>query len=126
VHLAAFKKKKAIVLVFFATWCPHCREELPQVAKLREAYGDRGLEVFLISQETATRLREFPDLRDIPFPVLVDPYREVHAAYEVQGIPATILIDREGKIAAHLAGYSPAQFEDEFLPAVRKLLMVDS
>ncbi len=89
---------------------------------LYEKYHNAGLEVLLISEEPADQLREFASFAHIPFPILSDPRREAHDNYGVNGIPFTLLIDRAGKVATGMAGYSPTGFDDDFTPAVQTVL----
>ncbi len=92
---------KVVLLAFWQTWCPHCREELPQLAELYEAYRDRGLVVVGATkndrrQDEAT-LKAFLEAHPLPFPVArVNPLSS--SDYAVSGIPAGVLIDKHGII----------------------------
>src|SRR5262245_26626177 len=78
VQLASFRGKSPVVLNFGATWCPGCREELPHLADLYRKQHAAGLEVFMVSDEPAERLKPFAETLQLPFRVLTDPQRQVH------------------------------------------------
>jgi peroxiredoxin len=122
VQLASFRGKAPVVLNFGATWCPGCREELPHLAELYRKQRDAGLQVFLVSDEPAERLRPFAESLQLPFPVLSDPQRRVHDSYGVNSIPFTLVIDREGKIVTGHTGYSYSQFFEQLVPEVEDIL----
>ncbi len=95
---------KPVLLAFWATWCGPCKEELPDLERLhREADGRWHL--VTISREPADRLRTFADARGLTLPILQDATGWVSAAYRVDSIPRTLLIDPEGRVAEdHVGG----------------------
>ncbi len=89
-----------VVVNFWATWCPPCRKEMPDLEALYERYKDRGLVVLAISDEDAEKVRTFLADRHVSYPVLLDPGRKVNDLFRVEGIPKSFVYDRDGKLVA--------------------------
>lgn len=94
------QKGKVVLVNFWATWCPPCRKEMPDLQALYDKYKDQGLLVLSISDEEAAKVEPFIAERKIGYPVLLDPGRKVNDAFIVEGIPKTFVYDREGKLVA--------------------------
>jgi peroxiredoxin len=93
--------KGHVVLVnFWATWCPPCRKEMPDLQALYDKYKDQGFVVLSISDEDAAKVSPFIAERKITYPVLLDPGHKVNDAFIVEGIPKSFVYDREGKLVA--------------------------
>lgn len=97
-------KGKVVLLDFWATWCESCVAELPTIEKIYDKYREQGFEVVGISSDDdETKLREFVKERDLSWPQVWD-QKELRGpnqtAYGVRGIPQTLLIGKDGKIAA--------------------------
>jgi len=91
---------KVVLVNFWATWCPPCRKEMPDLEALYEQFKDQGLVILSISDEEAGKVVPFITDRKIQYPVLLDPGRKVHELFEVEGIPKSFVYDREGKLVA--------------------------
>jgi peroxiredoxin len=90
-----------IVLVnFWATWCPPCRKEIPDLAALYSGFSSLGLVILGISDETADKVAPFVQKQNVPYPVLLDPGDKVEKLFSVGGIPKSFVYDREGKLVA--------------------------
>jgi Peroxiredoxin len=90
-----------VVLVnFWATWCPPCRKEMPDLQALYEKYKDQGFVILAISDEDAAKVTPFISQRNISYPVMLDPGRKVNELFRVEGIPKSFVYDREGKMVA--------------------------
>jgi peroxiredoxin len=90
-----------VVLVnFWATWCPPCRKELPDLEALSQRFGSRGLVILAISDEDAGKVQPFVAEHKLTYPVLLDPGRKVNELFAVEGIPKTFVYSRDGKLAA--------------------------
>ena len=101
-------KGNVILLDFWATWCAPCRESIPHLIHLHKTYQEKGFKVIGISvdkEKDVEALRHFIKSMDIPYPVLLAS-DEVTRQYGVSGIPATFLIDREGKIREKVVGFN--------------------
>ena len=93
-------KGKVVLVNFWATWCPPCRKEMPDLQALYDKYKDQGFVVLSISDEDAAKVSPFITDRNISYPVLLDPGRKVNDAFVVEGIPKSFVYDREGKLMA--------------------------
>lgn len=97
-------KGKVIFLNFFATWCPPCREEFPELVKLHEKYQKNSnvlvVSVALERPETMRNLKSFLERNKAKHIVLAGPETDSAARkYEIEYIPTNVLIGKDGKIA---------------------------
>jgi peroxiredoxin len=90
---------KVVLVNFWATWCPPCRKEMPDLETLYERFKDQGLVILSISDEEADKVKPFIAERKIQYPILLDGGK-VHKLFEVEGIPKSFVYDREGKLVA--------------------------
>ncbi len=93
-------KGQVVLVNFWATWCPPCRKEMPDLQALYDKYKSRGFLVLSISDEESAKVAPFIAERKITYPVLLDPGRKVNDAFIVEGIPKSFVYDREGKMVA--------------------------
>lgn len=94
-----------VVLNFWATWCGPCRIEAPDLQKLYESRNDVGFELLTVSTDRRHQVVEtFVTKYELTFPVLLDPDQAVAASYSVNSLPLTLLVDRQGRIAARISG----------------------
>jgi len=91
---------KVVLVNFWATWCPPCRKEMPDLQALYDKYKDQGFVVLSISDEEQAKVAPFIADRKITYPVLLDPGRKVNEEFIVEGIPKSFVYDREGKLVA--------------------------
>jgi len=90
-----------VVLVnFWATWCPPCRKELPDLEALYQRFHSRGLVILAISDEEAAKVKPFVAEQKLTYPVLLDPGRKVNKLFQVEGIPKSFVYGRDGKLVA--------------------------
>jgi peroxiredoxin len=91
---------KVVLVNFWATWCPPCRKEMPDLNALYQRFGPQGLVILAISDEEEAKVKPFVWERKIAYPILLDPGDKVHAAFAVEGIPRSFLYDRQGTLVA--------------------------
>jgi peroxiredoxin len=91
---------KVMLVNFWATWCPPCRKEMPDLQALYDKFKDQGFVVLAISDEDMAKVSPFIAERKIGYPILLDPGRKANEAYIVEGIPKSFVYDRGGKLVA--------------------------
>ncbi len=99
-------KGKVVLLNFWATWCPPCREEMPTLESLYQTLKGRSDFILLAvdSSEKKEVVADFLKKNPYHFPVLLDVDGSVSSEYSVSAIPTTYLIDTQGKIIAGTRG----------------------
>lgn len=104
-------KGKVVLLEFWATWCPPCKLAIPDLNDLHEKYTGEDFALLSISvDDSLDTLKSFVEEYEVKFPVLVND-EHVERLYGVINIPATFIIDREGKIESKHLGYVPGTAE---------------
>jgi len=93
-------KGQVVLVNFWATWCPPCRKEMPDLEALSKRFADQGFVILAISDEQADKVKPSIAAQKITYPVLLDPDSKVHKQFEVEGIPKSFVYDREGKLVA--------------------------
>ena len=89
---------KVVLVNFWATWCPPCRKEMPDLEALYNRFKDQGLVILAISDEEVEKVQPFITERKITYPVMLDPGRKVNELFQVDGIPKSFVYNREGKL----------------------------
>lgn len=116
-------KGKVVVVDFWATWCPPCREEIPGYIALQKQYGPEGLVVIGISldQQGPDVVKAFAAKFGINYPLVMGDEKVVAAFGGVEGIPTTFLIDRHGQIRDRKVGMEEkADYEGKILSVLRE------
>lgn len=120
-HTLSDYRGKVVFLNFWATWCPPCRAEMPDIQKLYESYGDAGEVVILavatpgVSGETdEAGVAAFLAEHGYTYPVVMDPTGQVLSDYGISAFPTTFMIDREGSIF----GYVPGAMSGEIMQSI--------
>lgn len=112
-HTLSEYKGKTVFLNFWATWCPPCRAEMPDIQKLYEETSAEGKEELVIlgiaapdyGKETSEDgIRQFLDENGYTYPVLMDPGGKIFAEYGVYSYPTTFMINKEGKVFGYVSG----------------------
>jgi cytochrome c biogenesis protein CcmG, thiol:disulfide interchange protein DsbE len=101
---------EVLLVNFWATWCPPCRREMPELQRIHEAYAPRGLRVLGVSLDDRGAdgaVTAFTDELGITFTILRDPAGAAYSAFMLQGLPVTVLVDREGLIRWRYIGPIP-------------------
>ncbi len=107
VSLAALKGKKVIVLDFWATWCGPCIQGLPTMVEVTNAFKDKGVVFYAVNlQEDNDKVNKFLDGKDYTLNVLMDREGKVAQEFGVGGIPHSVVIGLDGKIADLHIGFS--------------------
>lgn len=96
----AANKGHVVLLQFWATWCPHCRSDVPYMKELATKYEKKGVRVLTVSvDQELDKLQAFLQKEQLPYPVInASAYPSLPALYEMQGIPGYYLISATGTI----------------------------
>jgi len=109
------RRGEVVVLEFWATWCGPCIPALAHLEELAADFAGKPVRVLGISPEEPERMQRFLDGRPLAFPVALDRDGATFAAFGVQGVPTTIVVDAQGRIAARTR---PAELTAEVLERV--------
>jgi len=113
---------KIVMLNFWATWCPPCRVELPNMDVLTQKYGSQGLVILAVTNEDEAKVDKLFHGVTPHFNVLYDPGNKVADEYFVDSLPRTYVFNREGKLAAvGMDGRTMQQFNTMLQKAGLKL-----
>lgn len=97
--LAQLRDGKPAILFFWATWCPHCRVQLKELAARKSEIELRGIKVVLVDEgETVDTIRAYFQRNKIDFEVFLDKMGTAGEDYGIAGIPTFFLIDRSGTV----------------------------
>ncbi len=99
-------KGKVVVLNFWATWCPPCRKEIPDFNELQAQYGDKGLQFIgvALDEEGLSKVKKWTSTNPVNYPVVIADAAVKKAYGEMNAIPVTLLIDRQGIIRTKYIG----------------------
>lgn len=102
---------RPVVINFWASWCPPCREELPELQRLADKYADAGLVVLLINVDepdevAANYLRQ----EGITLPCIVDEGGRLARRFRVLGLPTTLLVSPDGTLAGRIQGWQGSEY----------------
>lgn len=119
-HTLSDYKGKTVFLNFWATWCPPCRAEMPDIQKLYETYDMEGEDALIVlgvaspgygNEKSEEGIKEFLEENGYTYPVLMDTTGEVFAEYGIYSYPTTFMIDRDGNVF----GYASGQLNEDMM-----------
>ncbi len=105
-------KGQVILLNFWATWCPPCRQEMPSMERLYKKLKDKEFTILAVDiMERPETVKEFVRKFKLSFPILLDTKGEVAGKYMAYSIPITYLVNKDGKAVGKVIG--PRQWDGE-------------
>jgi peroxiredoxin len=111
-----------VMINFWATWCGPCRQEMPLLDELYSRYQRVGFSLLGVNiDDDSRRAMDMINELGVSFPVLFDARKEVSRLYQVDAMPVTVIVDREGNIRHVHQGYKPG-YEQKYLNEIRSLL----
>jgi len=111
-----------VMINFWATWCGPCRQEMPLLDELYTRYQRVGFNLLGVNiDDDSRRAMQMVEELGVNFPVLFDERKEVSKLYQVEAMPVTVLVDRDGNVRHVHHGYKPG-YEEKYLTEIRSLL----
>lgn len=113
---------KVVLINFWATWCPPCRAEMPDLVRLQREYGKKGLQVIGITYppEKLDRVRRFARSLKVNYPIILGTSQLKDRFSSDENLPLTIVIDRNGIVSDIIVGIL---LHEEFDEKIKPLLM---
>lgn len=111
-HTLSDYQGKTVFLNFWATWCPPCRSEMPEIQKLYEDYGSNEEDLIVLGiaapgygdEGTVEEITEFLNENEYTFPVVMDETGEMFYRYGISAFPTTFMIDAGGNVYGYVQG----------------------
>lgn len=111
-----------VMINFWATWCGPCRQEMPLLEELYARYERVGFNLLGVNiDDDVHKAMQMIDELGVSFPILFDSRKEVSKLYNIETMPVTVLVDREGRVRYVHLGYKSG-YEDKYLDQIRSLL----
>jgi peroxiredoxin len=111
-----------VMINFWATWCGPCRQEMPLLDELYTRYNRVGFSLLGVNiDDDSRKAMDMASELGVSFPVLFDARKEVSKLYQVDAMPVTVIVDREGTVRHVHQGYQPG-YEQKYLEQIRSLL----
>jgi thiol-disulfide isomerase/thioredoxin len=116
---------KVLVVNYWATWCPPCREEMPMFSLLHDKYQDQGVQFVGIGIDSVDKIREFQTKEKVSYPLLVGTFDAMTSSQRLgntaQALPFTVIIDRQGRLdLVKLGKLTEAELESKLQALVAK------
>ncbi|NMH70068.1 TlpA family protein disulfide reductase [Bacillus sp. RO3] len=90
-------KGKKVILNFWATWCPPCKEEMPIMQQFHEQYGT-DVKILAVNIDPQYNVKEYQKAMGLTFPILLDKDDKINNAYDILTVPTTFVINEKGII----------------------------
>lgn len=104
-HKLSDYKGQGVFLNFWGTFCPPCEREMPAINRQYQAFKDQGVQTLSVNiAETDFEVQNYVDRHELTFPVVIDKTKSVSTTYNVGSLPATVVIDPDGKVVKIITG----------------------
>ncbi|MBI2035274.1 MAG: TlpA family protein disulfide reductase [Candidatus Liptonbacteria bacterium] len=104
ISLSEFRGKKPVVVDFWASWCPNCRRDMPNLSRFYEKYKDKVEVIGVNLQESESTVQDFINSRGISFLIALDPPGQASNAFGIQYTNTHFLIDINGNLIRTIPG----------------------
>ncbi|MEH7157237.1 thiol-disulfide oxidoreductase ResA [Neobacillus drentensis] len=119
-HQLSDYRGQGVFLNFWGTWCPPCKKEMPYINNQYHQYKDKGVQVLTVDiQESELAVNQFADRLKLDFPIMIDTDKEVMNTYGIDPLPATFLIDKNGKVVKYYTGELTEDKIREFMEKIK-------
>ncbi|AMX01001.1 thiol-disulfide oxidoreductase ResA [Rummeliibacillus sp. G93] len=119
-HKLSDYKGQGVLLNFWGTWCKPCKKEMPAINDQYKEFKDQGIQILGINiAQSELEVTSFTDKLGVEFPIVIDKTRSVMRAYNVDPLPATILINKDGKIENIITGEMKEKEINQYLNSIK-------
>ncbi|MCM3114676.1 thiol-disulfide oxidoreductase ResA [Neobacillus sp. MER 74] len=119
-HQLSDYRGQGVFLNFWGTWCPPCKKEMPYINNQYHQYKDKGVQVLTVDiQESELAVNQFAERLKLDFPIMIDTDKEVMNTYGIDPLPATFLIDKNGKVVNYYTGELTEEKVREFMEKIK-------
>ncbi len=113
---------EVVLINFWASWCGPCRQEMPLLDRIHQRYEDAGFAVLGINVEGKLEAaKEIAEQTHVTFPLLIDKDQTVSELYNLEAMPSSVIVDRDGVVRYIHRGYKPGD-EAIYLKVVKELI----
>jgi peroxiredoxin len=121
-HALSDYRGKVVLINFWASWCPPCIYEMPELQKLQNHFANKAFEVVTINVgENKYKVRKFSKAIKLDLPILLDTTRNTFSSWGVATLPTSFLIDSDGHIRYKARG-NPGWEDQETLSIIEKMI----
>ncbi|CRK83972.1 thiol-disulfide oxidoreductase ResA [Neobacillus massiliamazoniensis] len=118
-HLSDYKGQ-GVFLNFWGTWCQPCQKEMPYINNQYHQFKDKGVQVLAVDiNESNIAVNQFAERYKLDFPIMIDKDKQVMYAYGIDPLPATFLIDKNGKVVQYHTGQMDENTIREFMEKIK-------
>lgn len=119
-HRLSDYKGQGVFLNFWGTYCEPCEREMPYIDNQYKQFKDQGVQVLAVDvSEPKLVVKKFVQRHGLSFPVVIDEDGQVQAAYGINPLPITFLIDKEGKVVKSHTGELTEETVREFMEQIK-------
>jgi peroxiredoxin len=119
-HQLSDYRGQGVFLNFWGTWCKPCEEEMPYINNQYNQFKDKGVQVLAVDvAESELVVNQFANRHKLDFPIVIDKDGQVQTAYGINPLPATFLIDKDGKVVKYHTGQLTEETVREFMEQIK-------
>ncbi len=119
-HRLSDYKGQGVFLNFWGTWCKPCETEMPYINNQYHQFNDQGVQVLAVDiNESNLAVNQFASRHKLDFPIMIDKDKQVMNAYDIDPLPATFLIDKNGKVVSYYTGQLTEEKVSEFMEKIK-------
>ncbi|MEH7176727.1 thiol-disulfide oxidoreductase ResA [Neobacillus vireti] len=119
-HKLSDYKGQGVFLNFWGTWCKPCEAEMPYINNQYNHFKDSGVQVLAVNvSESELAVNHFAERKKLDFPIVIDTDGQVQTAYGINPLPATFLIDKDGKVVKYHTGTMTERTVKEYMEKIK-------
>jgi len=119
-HRLSDYRGKGVFLNFWGTWCKPCEKEMPYINRQYEVYKKQGVEVIAVNVgESKLAVEKFAERFGLKFPIVIDRQDQVMNAYDIDPLPTTFLIDKNGEIVKVITGTMTESMVQHYMESIK-------